>query len=191
MNKIDAWESKVRAHMNQFARQVNDALGFAIHHHNASYTQDPKHVSLLAFDDPKWPEKLTKPAKKIARVSIAIKQAIRAEEEGDQQAFDNAMQPIIEFTNGMHVRLEWTRSEGKYQLQRNHEGPEEEYPFYASLLVLDLADYLVQYNEFLHLGICRHCAKLYLKPKHGAKSRYCSRACGQKAYRERKKEAEK
>jgi len=191
MAKIDAWEGKVRAHMNRFARDVNRALGYAIHLHNASHRYDPERVSLLGFDDVKWPEKLAKPAKKIARVSVAIKRAIRAEEDGDQQAFDNAMQPIIELTNRIHVWLEWTRSEGKYQLQRNHEGPEEEYPFYASLLVLDFDDYLRQYNEFLHLGICRQCAKLYLKPKHGAKSRYCSRACGQKAYRERKKEAEK
>ena len=39
-----------------------------------------------------------------------------------------------------------------------------------------------------HLGICHECNRIYLKRKHGAgRSRFCSRACGQKAYRERKK----
>jgi len=42
-----------------------------------------------------------------------------------------------------------------------------------------------------HLGICHECNRIYLKRKHGTKSRYCSRACGQKAWRERKKMQEK
>jgi len=39
-----------------------------------------------------------------------------------------------------------------------------------------------------HLGVCHQCNRIYLKRKHGAgRSRFCSRSCGQKAYRERKK----
>lgn len=190
MAKIEAWEGKVRSHMEQFVREVNDAWQYALHHHSFAHDRDPEHVPALDFNDPKWPETLTEPAKKIIRVGNAIKEATRAEEEGGEGALHKAMEPIIEFTKGTQVELEWAYTHTGYQLQRNYETEEEEHPFYASVLVSSFADYLMRYNTFLHLGVCRQCGKLYLKPKHGQKSRYCSHACGQKAYRERKKKEE-
>ena len=189
MAKMELWEKRIRESMEGLARQLNGAPSVAIIEHETAREDDPEHIPPLNFNDPKWRLKLAPKAKKLATVSDCITKAIAAEEEGDEARFDEAMRPIAEFTDGMLVQLEWSKGPRGYQLTREPKSPEEERPFVASVLVVWWAEYLMRYREIVHLGVCRQCGNVYLKPKHGQKQRYCSRACSQKAYRERKKES--
>ncbi|MFC2081572.1 hypothetical protein ACFLR0_00095 [Candidatus Bipolaricaulota bacterium] len=116
--------------------------------------------------------------------------AIHTEEDGDIKAFRRAVQPVSEFYNGCRVRLGVSWQGDEIRVNRDFLEEESEKPFVAFVLADRFFEYITRYKEIVHLGVCRLCGKVYLKPKHGQKSRYCSSSCKQKAYRQRKKESE-
>jgi len=191
MAKIEPWEQRVRDEMGKFAYQVNIAFEIALHIHNMRKRDDPDSVPELDFKDAKkLVGQLVPPARMLLDIQFAIRTAIRAQEDGDQKAFIEATRPISEFVDGMKVGLQsyWVRDE--IRLSHDHISDEDERPFNAAVLVDWFFEYQMRYKDLVHLGVCRQCNKVHLKPKHGQKMRYCSAACRQKAYRKRKKETE-
>ena len=190
MAKIEPWEQRIRGEMERFVHQLGIAIDMAVHTHYMHQRSDPDNIPELDFRDPSWVGKLVQPARKIIDIQYAIREAIRVEEDGDQDAFGKATKPISEFVDGMMVRLQSVWSGGEIRLSHEHTSDEKERPFVAFVLVEWFFDYEMRYKDVVHLGVCRQCRKAYVKPKHGQKTRYCSPACRQKAYRERKKETE-
>ena len=187
MAKIASWEAEIRSTMESLARHVNRALNLALMEQNHLQQVDPENVPAIDLEDPDWPGKLAPRPKRMVQVWAAIIRAIRAEEEQDAEELEHAMRVLSEFIDGMPVELEWSRGPEGYRLVKRFEGDMERYPMTAATWMLGFADYLTRYSGIVHLGVCRQCDNVYLKPKHGQKMRYCSHACAQKAYRERKK----
>jgi len=191
MAKIEPWEQRIRDEMEKFAYQLNIAFSVAIHTHYGRKLDDPDNVPELDFNDTKkFIDQLVPRARKLLEIQSAIRTAIRAQEDGDQKAFSKATKPISVFVDGMTVRLQSYWSADEIRLSHEHISDEDERPFIAAVLVDWFFDYQMRYKDFVHLGACRQCNKVHVKPKHGQKTRYCSAACRQKAYRERKKESE-
>ena len=201
MAKDSEWKKRVRKDMRQIAALVNDTIWATVAGHNLLQPQYPANYRKLDLKDPSLFDKLTDDEKKTIRMSVAIKDVVRAEEKGDEKARQEALKPIQEYLKDRPVWLVLSAESGHDFLTFAEQDPAkpeivEEFkgrPYYVSVMVLSFAKYLEWYKEYLgqHLGVCRQCDKVYLKPKYGADSRYCSRACTQKAYRERKMEAEK
>ena len=200
MAKDTEWKKKVRKEMRQLATLVNDTIWVTVAGHDLLQPQYPAQYRKLDHKDPNLFDKLTDDEKKTIRISLAIKDVVRAEEKGDEQARQEALKPIQEYLQGRPVWLVLSAESGHDFLTFAEQDPAkpeivEEFkgrPFYASVMVFSFGKYLEWYKEYLgqHLGVCRQCNKVYLKPKHGADSRYCSGACSQKAYRERKTKTE-
>jgi len=198
MAKIEAWEERTREEMEEFARQINSASTYALAVHAFAHEDDPENVPAVDpddLDDPKILDRLVPAARKHVLISTAIWMVIKAEEDEDSETLQKAMSHVISYTKGMTVTLGWIINESGYRLSRVlepviDEKGEEKHPLVTSSLIFSLDDYLTRYRDIVHLGVCRHCGDVYLKPKHGRKQRYCSRACQQKAYRERKAERE-
>ena len=190
MAKITPWEKRIREEMEMLARQLTDALDYVAIIEVQARRAHTENVSPVDFKDPEQLRNLSPPARYAAAVGGSMVRAIRADEEGDKEVFAQHMQVISKFTQGMPVELSWGHDDAGYTLMRELKGTEERYPLVAATWVMLWSDYLERYHDIVHLGVCRQCSKVYLKPKHGQKMRYCSRACGQKAYRERKKKAE-
>ncbi len=124
-------------------------------------------------------------------VAQAISRALLADEDEDEDALDAAMSALSKFVKGITVQLEWVKSLGEYRLGRELLGGEEEdarHPFVTTVVALSFMEYWERYRDVVRLGVCRQCSRVYVKAKHGRKTRYCSGACRQKAYRERQKE---
>ena len=191
MAKIEPWEQRIRDDMEKFAHQLNIAFSMAIHTHYMYKEKDPGNVPDLDFNHPeKFLDQLVPPARKLVEIQSAIRTAIRAQEDGDQKAFIKATKPISEFVDGMTVRLQSSWSGDEIRLSYEHISDEAQRPFLAFAPIEWFFDYQMRYKDVVHLGVCRQCNTVHLKPKHGQKMRYCSAACRQKAYRERKKETE-
>jgi len=195
MAKIEAWEERIRDEMEEYAQQLNSAFTYALTVHALAHEQDPENVTAVDPKDPKLLDKLVPAARTHFLLSEAIWMVIKAEEDEDAETLHRAMRHVSSYTEGMTVTLGWIRNERGYRLSRDlkselDEKGEEKHPFVTSSLVFSLDDYLTRYRDIVNLGVCRHCGDVYLKPKHGRKQRYCSRACQQKAYRERKAERE-
>ena len=190
MARTSEWEKEVRQGLRRLAKWVNEADWHALVEQTVAHEKNPTNVPLLDLDDPAWPKSLVPAAKRFHEIGQAIRRAIYAEEAGDKDALHEALQPIVEYMKGWKVEPQLTISGDSIRLWMEVEDKEEERPLHASTMVLEFAHYLDKYNRDFHLGVCRQCGKVYLKPKFGGKSLYCSKACTQKAYRERKQEKE-
>lgn len=189
MAKIEAWEERIRGDMAEFANQLNIAPPYARIVHDSQRRENPDTIPALDPEDPEWPDKLVPAAKTHLLIATVIKLIIKAMEDEDQDFIHRAMKRISEFTDGIRVSLQWSLNEDTYRITRLYdEENEPERPFVTATLVFWLDDYMGRYKDLVEIGVCRVCDKVYLKPKHGRKQRYCSRACQQKAYRERAKE---
>jgi hypothetical protein len=196
-----ALRQRVRQELRSLARQVNNIVWVTVASHEMQHEIYPERSAALDLDDPTWPEKLTSSEKRAIRIAISIRKAIRAEEEGNEEVREDALKLVQEYVveKPLWMSLEYrdaTAAVVYSEYDPNIPGvPEmdENRPFHVSVMVLSFVKYLEWYKEFLgqHLGVCRQCDKVYLKPIHGADSMYCSGACAQKAYRERKKAAGK
>lgn len=191
MAKIEPWEQRVRDGMAQFAKDLNRAFGLALAMQDIAHNKDPEHVPSVDLGNAKTFTRLVEPARIHLVVSEAIKKVIAAQEDEDAESIHKAMKPVVEFTEGIKVELQWIYGPEGYRINRNYE-PEDDakQPFVTAVLVFALGEYLSRYQDLVHLGVCRQCGTAYLKPKHGRKQRYCSRACQQKAYRVRRAEKE-
>ena len=191
MAKIEPWEQRLREWHEEFARQVNNAWPLVFLTHDTARAADPDNVPLLDTEnDAKWMDKLVQPARQLLDVSSSIAGSIYAEEEGNIDAFKRAVQPVSDFFNGCRVKLSVSWSQGEIQVNRDFLEDESEKSFVAFVLADWFFEHITRYKDTVHLGVCRLCPKVYVKPKHGQKSRYCSASCKHKAYRKRKKEAE-
>jgi hypothetical protein len=190
MAKIEPWEERIRKDMEEFAYQLNIAYALALMWQDMAAQDDLEHVESVDLQTPGFVGKLIKPARDLFIVSQMIKQVIELDEEeqDNPEHRRKVMQPIIDFTNGMQVSLDWTVSQGRYRLNRVLAADDDDHPLQTTYLVFCLDEYLNRYKDLVHLGNCRLCHTIYLKPKHGQKMRYCSAACRQKAYRQRKAE---
>jgi len=189
MPKLTDWERKVREDLEGFARQVNSAPSMAVMAQMMAHERDPEHVPEVDPGLPGWQERLTPKARKILDVGEAIRAVIRAEEEEDLEALHRAMRPITDISDGLTVKMRWVYGKYGYVFSREVDPNEEErYPFLAMVPVDNLDTYLNRYNKIARLGVCHFCGKVYVKPKHGQKTRYCSDSCKLKAYRKRKAE---
>jgi hypothetical protein len=190
MAKIEPWEQRVRDEMETFVFHLNNADGAALGMHDMAQQADPENVPDVSTSDPKWRSKLIPLARKHLEVASAVKDVIfTLEEEAPGEELHEAMRPIIRFTFGLEVALEWSVLHYQYRLMRDlKEGSEKTHPLETTGLVFALDSYMDRYFDLVHLGICRHCGIAYVKPKHGRKQRYCSRSCQQKAYLARKAE---
>jgi hypothetical protein len=172
--------------MAEFANQLNGAPGLVHDWHESARAKDPENVPAVNPEDPNFIGKLAHTARQLLLVSSSAKAAIQCEEDEDLTRRQKAMKGIADFANGMLVRTQWEPStDGRYHLKKLLESPEETHPLVVAYLVFTLDDYLNQYRDIVHLGVCRVCGTVYLKPKHGQKMRYCSNSCRQKAYRKR------
>ncbi len=192
MAKIESWEERIRGDMAEFAKQTNIAYSVAFAMHADALARDPEHVKVLNFDSPAFIDQMIKPAHDLFVVAEMARRVIELEEEeqDDLERRHKLMKPIVEFTDGMSVSLEWEFSQGEYKLGRVLAGSDEDHPLVTAYLVFCLDDYLNRYRGLVHLGSCRSCRRVYLKPKHGQKMRYCSPACRQRAYRKRREDGE-
>ena len=190
MAKIAEWEAEIRETVEGLASQINGGWSLALLEHETRRREDPENVPAINPQDPAWTEKLVPMARRMVDVWSAVVRAIQAEEEGDAAEYERAMRKLSAFIDGMNVKLNWSRGPRGYHLATQHSDDPERYPFAATAWALGFMEYVTVYSPIVHLGVCRQCMTVYLKPKHGQKMRYCSHACAQKAYRKRKKKAE-
>ena len=188
MAKIEPWEHKIRQQAKEFARRLNYAPTLAHMTHEQARVKGGDRIPVVYPDEPDWTSKLVGCARKIADVAAAITMAIEADEGENDEVLGDAMKVLADFTEGLSVTLRWVRKFEDYALSREQTAEEEDHPLIATGMMLGFADYWQRDKDIVHLGVCRQCLNVYVKPKHGRKMRYCSRACQQKAYRKRRKE---
>lgn len=127
-------------------------------------------------------------AKDLALVTMIVRKLIVALEQGNQAVLSRAVEQAQDYLDSVLVTPRLTTKGGKIEVvyQDRTKGKE----FLATALLLEFLTYVQNYAEEIKLGICRHCGKVFVKPKHGAQAIYCSRSCTQKEYRRRKKKKE-
>ena len=194
MAKLQPAEERIRKDLESFVDNLNRVPSIALSTHWMERFQGRRDLPVIdPENDPKWREKLVEPARKHFKVWEAIVAAIKAEEAEDEKALEEAVEPLRRMIDGTAVTLHTEWQEGQLRLIRridpDQEGIEEK-PFPAFVLADRYLEYLERHRELAHLGVCRQCGEAYLKPKHGRKTRYCSPACRQKAFRRRRAESE-
>ena len=187
--RIEAWEQRIRDQTESLARQLNDAPGYSLLTHHTAHSDKPDAIPPANPDAPNWWKRLVPVARKHFEVFRAITAALIADEDEDEAAIDEAMSQLADFIEGLRVGVEWTKNLGEYRVAMQFGADtEERHPFATTSMVLAFFDYWSRHREIVHLGVCRQCGTVYLKAKHGRKTRYCSSACRQRAFRERHKE---
>jgi hypothetical protein len=190
--KIEPWEQRLRMSLEQFAYQVNDTWPVMMLTHYNAPGVDPDDIPTLDFEnDDNWMDKLVKPARQLFDVWKSIVGCIHAEEERDTDAFNRAVQPLSDFFDGCRVEMSVVWDQGEIRVNRDFLEDESEKSFVAFALADRFLEYVTRQKDIVHLGVCGLCRQVYVKPKHGQKARYCSAACKQKAFRKRRKEAER
>lgn len=187
MAKLEPWEKRLRAEFRNYVGEVNTCRWLFRYVHETARGKDPSIPDADPDRDPKSAVKLTKFAKQIWDMWTSITDSIRAEEDGDAVAFKEAASPLVDFIDGVKMKLAVGWKGDQLTTSRlMDEAPEEKHP-HAAKVADGFIKYEIDHKEVIHLGVCRQCGNVYLKPKHGQKMRYCSGVCRQKAYRERKK----
>jgi len=166
MAYISPWEEKAREHAEELARQVNGAVDYALLVHAKAPEEDRENLAPLRLDESNWWRSLVPAARKHIEVAHAITRAIRADEDEDEKMLSEAMKGLSGFIRGMSVRLSWIRSIEDYRLSQEIMGEEEDHPFVTAALALGFAEYWQQHRDLIHLGVCRQCFRVYVKPKH-------------------------
>lgn len=191
MAKIEPWEQRMRENMQMFADQANGMFDMIFLTHYQTPTQPGEEIPEIdAANDPKWPQKLRELARELYEILSSILRTIKAEEDGDKETFREAAQLSVDFVDGTQVELSISWREDQIQRTRVLKPETTAKSFHAFVMADWLLDYLTRYKDAVHLGVCRNCTKVYVKPKHGQKMRYCSASCRQKAYRQRKKKSD-
>jgi hypothetical protein len=189
MKKLAQWERKKREQASAFADRVNGAEAWALDSHEAAVEMEVKGASPIAPGDPKWRAKLLPAEETHLEVAAAVKAYLLAAEAGDQAACGSALDPFGRLLNGRQLEV-YVATDGKGHFWRQPRPLKAPGSFpQTEAMVDDFFEYVERTSEFLNLGVCHQCGKVYLKTKQGAKMLYCSRACGQKAYRERQRRA--
>jgi len=189
MAKLSEWEKKGREHAQMLADQLNGAPGYAALTHKTEREKDPDGIKPVIVGEPQWWKNLAPRARKHVDAAKSVIAALMADEAEDSAALRKAMNDFSGAVDGLKVMLTWEPSAGEYRLNRAIPGDQEEkYPFPTTVMALGFTTYWERYRGTVQMGVCHQCGTVYVKPKHGRKTRYCSDACRQKAFRERHKE---
>ena len=188
MAQVSAWEKRMRDAAGRLAKSVNQSSSFAMLTHETTRLGDPENVPEVVEEGVGWWKSLSEPARTHMEVAHAIAAAVIADEEENEEGLREAMQVFSRFISDLSVSLNWRHDGHDYSLHKSHDVNDAKHPLITTMMALTFANYWEQARGTIHLGLCRQCGNLYVKPKHGRKTRYCSGACRQKAYRARQKE---
>ena len=130
-------------------------------------------------------ERLDPGARDILLVTDIIRDLIAGLDRRDETVLQRAVTRAQEYLEDVVLVPQLRLKRGELTVVYKDETKGRE--FFATSLLLDFLDYLQNHADEIKLGICQHCGKAFVKPKHGAQAIYCSRACAQKAYRARRK----
>jgi len=191
MAKIEAWEQRIRDEMQSFAYQANGMFDMIFLTHYEPPPEEGEDVPELdVADDPNWPDKLRPSARELYDIFLSILRSIIADEDGNTEAWRKYVQISTSYLEGVQVELS-TVWHGDTMKRQNVVKPDTFKKNFQAYVMADwLLNYFTRYKDLVHLGVCRECQKVYLKPKHGQKMRYCTPAHRQAAYRRRKKESD-
>jgi len=191
MAKIEPWEQRIRENMQKFADQANGMSNLILVTHYEAPKQPGEEIPEIdKVNDPEWFDKLRTLARELFAIQCSIISSIGAEEDGDKETFRKAVKGSADFVDGTQVELSISWRGDEIHRTRVLQPESTEKGFVAFVMADWLLEYLTRYKDAVHLGVCRTCSKVYVKPKHGQKMRYCSASCRQKAYRQRKKESD-
>ena len=177
--------SEARKRLGAFADRLNQAPVYATFLQQVAHRREPDRYPdpTLAPDVPKG--KLDPGARDVLLVTDIIRDLIAGLDRGDETVLKRAVTKAQEYLESVVLVPQLRLERGKLKVAYRDETKGRE--FFATSLLLDFLDYLQNYADEVKLGICKHCGKAFVKPKHGAQAIYCSRACAQKAYRARRK----
>jgi len=177
--------SEARKRLEAFADRLNKAPVYAGFIQQVAHRREPDRYpdAALAPGVPK--ERIDPGARDILLVSDVIRDLIKGLDRGDEAVLQRAVTKAQEYLADVVLVPQLRLEQGELQVVYRDETKGRE--FFATSLLLDFLDYLQNYSDEIKLGICQHCGKAFVKPKHGAQAIYCSRACAQKAYRARRK----
>ena len=177
--------SEARKRLGAFADRLNQAPVYATFLQQVAHRREPDRYPdpTLALDVPKG--KLDPGARDVLLVTDIIRDLIAGLDRGDETVLKRAVTKAQEYLESVVLVPQLRLERGKLKVAYRDETKGKE--FFATSLLLDFLDYLQNYADEVKLGICKHCGKAFVKPKHGAQAIYCSRACAQKAYRARRK----
>jgi len=174
----------MREWVEAFVERLNRAPFYALLLQEQAHMRDPTHYADPKQGTPIPEDKRYPGAVDLAQVTSIVRGLIGALERGDKVEIERALKPAQEYLSRVLVQPSLRFEEG--ELKVVYEDKTEGREFFATALLLDFLVYLQHYADDVKLGICRHCGKVFVKPKHGAQAVYCSNACKQRAYRERK-----
>ena len=192
MAKIEPWEQRIREDMQKFADQANRMSETVLMTHYGTPALPGEEIPEIdKVNDPEWPQKLRKFAHELFAIQCSIISGIGADEDGDKETFRKAVQVSADFVDGTEVELSISWRGDEIHRTRVLKPPGSISRCFPAFVMADwLLEYLTRYKDAVHLGVCQTCSKVYVKPKHGQKMRYCSASCRQRAYRQRKKESD-
>lgn len=191
MAKIEPWEQRIREDMEKFANQANGMSNLILVTHYETPAQPGEAIPEIdKVNDLEWPKKLRKLAHELFAIQCSIISSIGAQEDTDKETFRQAVKISADVVDGTQVKLSISWRGDQIHRTRVLQPQTTSRSFHAFVMADWLLEYLTRYKDVVHLGVCRTCSKVYVKPKHGQKMRYCSASCRQKAYRQRKKESD-
>ena len=178
-------ESEARKRLEAFVGRLNQAPVYATFLQQLAHRREPDRYPDAALAPGVPEEKLDPGARDILLVSDIIRDLIEGLDRRDEAVLHRAVTKGQEYLENVVLVPQLRLEQGKLAVVYRDETKGRE--FFATSLLLDFLDYLQNYADEIKLGICQHCGKAFVKPKHGAQAIYCSRACTQKAYRARRK----
>ena len=178
-------ESEARKRLEAFVGRLNRAPVYATFLQQLAHRREPDRYPDAALAPGVPEEKLDPGARDILLVSDIIRDLIEGLDRRDEAVLHRAVTKGQEYLENVVLVPQLRLEQGKLAVVYRDETKGRE--FFATSLLLDFLDYLHNYADEIKLGICQHCGKAFVKPKHGAQAIYCSRACTQKAYRARRK----
>lgn len=180
--------STARKRLEAFASRVNQAPVYATLLQQLAHQREPDRYPDPALVPSVPQEKLDPGARDILLVADIIRDLIQGLDRRDEAILQHAVIRAQEYLEDVVLVPQLRLDQGDLQVVYRDETKGRE--FFATSLLLEFLNYLQHYADEIKLGICQHCGKAFVKPKHGAQAIYCSRSCTQKAYRARRKERE-
>jgi len=185
---VSGSEQAVRERIQAFVERLNQAPLQALLLQQLAHTREPERYA-DPIQEENIPEERRHPgARDLALVFTLIRNLVAALDQDDEATLRKAVEGAQGYLEDVVVKPRLSAEKGTLRViyKDRTEGRE----FFATALLLEFLDYVQNYAHDIKLGICRHCGKVFVKPKHGAQAIYCSRSCTQKAYRARKKQRE-
>ena len=178
-------ETGARKRLEAFADRLNQAPVYATFLQQLAHRREPDRYPDPALAPGVPDEKLDPGVRDVLLVTDLIRDLIKGLDRRDGAVLHRAVTRAQEYLENVVLVPQLRLEQGELTVVYRDETEGRE--FFATSLLLDFLDYLQNYADEIKLGICKHCGKAFVKPKHGAQAIYCSRACAQKAYRARRK----